>query len=545
LPGHSKSWQIAYPELGMISHQQNFGRENGELFAPPIDITKEETYEFLDLFFEEMADLFPDKYLHIGGDEVNPKYWEESESVQQFMKENNLHDTHDLQAYFNFRMHKILTKHGKKMVGWEEILHSDLGDDIVIQSWKSQKTLFEGVQRGGTAILSAGLYLDHKLHAGEHYKIDPLVMPGAVDITPDSSQWKMYDLVLKIPSGEMESQLVIFDRNNDDVFGFFAMMDDRMAFKNGNLDENKLTFKLKSPMGELDFSGEFIGDSVAGQLSFGFLKFDCNGSKSGGNDISGTVMPKIETIKPLTDEDKSRIVGGEAAMWSEVVGENNVESRIWPRSAAIAEKLWSPAELTTDTEDMYRRLENFSTYIEKRGSHHNLQKNAILEKLIEPEGLSHLQTLVNVLEEVKYYGRLGDVINSENLYLPDYPLDGVVDAARPESSEARNFNKLVDKYLSDKTKETLKNKIQVQLEIWSKNHELLKPYLNSDKLLQVSNISKEFSFVASKSLEIINNKSLSEKELEIVKEKLVFLENGENGMLLAVVPGLRKLCLEN
>ena len=110
-----------------------------------MDPSKEELYTFLDAFVGEMAGLFPGPYFHIGGDEVNPKYWNESASVRAFMDRKNLKDGHDLQAYFNFRMNEIVKKHGKKMIGWEEILHPDLGDDVVIQSWKSQKSLFEGL----------------------------------------------------------------------------------------------------------------------------------------------------------------------------------------------------------------------------------------------------------------------------------------------------------------------------------------------------------------------------------------------------------------
>ena len=221
LPGHSKSWQIAYPELSSVDIPLTFGTKKGEGFGPPIDPTKEFVYDFLDQFVGEMAALFPDYYFHIGGDEVNPRHWDENEDIQRYMREHGMKDHHELQAYFNKRMNAILTKHGKKMLGWDEILHPDLGNEIVVQSWRSHKSLFEAVQNGGSAILSSGYYLDHVLHAEEHYRIDPLVLEGAIDIEPDTAHWKMYDLKLNVAGNTMESQLVLFDRDSNNIFGFF------------------------------------------------------------------------------------------------------------------------------------------------------------------------------------------------------------------------------------------------------------------------------------------------------------------------------------
>jgi len=544
LPGHTESWQIAYPDLSTVSYALQFGAQKGEIFAPPIDPTKEVVYVFLDQFIGEMAALFPDPYFHIGGDEVNPKYWDESESVQSFIKQNNLQDGHDLQAYFNKRMHEILKKHGKLMIGWEEILHPDLGNDIVIQSWKSQKSLFEGVQRGGTAILSSGYYLDLKLHADVHYQVDPLVLPGAVDIVPDTSFWKMYNMTMDIAGSEMNSQLVLFDKDSNNVFGFFAMMDQRTAFKNGAINDGQIAFTLNAPMGELNFNATTNKDSIDGKLAFGLLKFNTSGTRSGGSDMAGTMMPKIEIMKPLTEEEKSRIIGGEAALWSELVRAENAESRMWPRAAAIAEKLWSPQDLTNDVDDMYRRLSFITRQLTEQGSRHETYYKPMLDKLVPPAGLEPLKTLVDVLEEVKYYNRIAGIMGMEDLYLPDLPLDRVVDASRPESMEARDFNKLVDAYIADPL--VGKEEITKQLELWSANHEMLDPFIHdSEKLMDIEHISADFSFIAQSALDKLNpGKMLSEEEKNEVMEKLTFLEQGENGVLLAVVPGLRKLILK-
>jgi len=543
VPGHSKSWQIAYPELSSVSTSLEFGQGRGELFSPPLDPTNEVVYEFLDKFFGEMALLFPDQYLHIGGDEVNPKFWNENPEVQQFMVENNMENAHDLQAYFNFRMNEIVNKHGKIMLGWEEILHDDLSDDVIIQSWKSHKSLFEGVQRGGTAILSAGYYLDHKLHAEKHYGVDPLVLPGAVDIIPDYDQWKMYDIKIELPGNAMDGQLILFDRDPQNAFGFFAFLDDRNAFKNGKIQDGIITFDFSTPVGELEFSAMIDEDSISGNLSLGILKFASWGNRSGGSDMEGTEMPEIEIMKPLTEDEQRRIIGGEAAMWSEVVSNETIDSRIWPRTAAIAEKLWSPAELTTDVDDMYRRLEAISNLLSDEGSIHIKQYSNMLVRLAGKQAFQPLKDLVDVLEEVKYYNRLSFVMEMEEFYMPDIQLDHVADIARPESLQARKFNKLVDAYLQDYSDES-KTIIIDQITAWSHIYDQLSPYIaDNPRLQEINLISSTFSKVAKIIVGLEGGMKLNEMEMEGIIQDLDYMEVGDNGVLVAVTPGMRKLVL--
>jgi len=541
LPGHSLSWQIAYPELSSSNKELQFVPKKGEMFTPPLDPSKEVVYEFLDKFIAEMASLFPDPYFHIGGDEVNPHAWSSNESIQKFMQQNNMADAHALQAYFIARVQKIIENNGKKMIGWDEILQPELSDKVMVQCWRSQKSLFEAVQQGSTGILSAGYYLDHKLSAAKHYSVDPLVLPGAVDIVPDSANWKMYDLVMDIAGNKMESQMVLFDRDTSNVFGYFAMLDNRMPFKNGTIQNGKLTFKLNSEFGELNYSAELLSDSLNGKIEFGLMSFGSYGRISGGSQIPGTEMPKIEIIKPLTTEESSRVFGGEACMWAELVNENNVESRVWPRAAAIAEKLWSPQELTTNADDMYRRLGLFDAYLESRGSMHNTWYVAGLSGIISPEGLPLLMNIADFLEEVKYVKRLVDLMGKESLYLPDLQLNRIADIVYPESFPAYRFNKAVDDFLSDPQRKENKQLILNLLTTWSENQSKLKPYFESnEKLMEIQHISETLSNVSNSALGKLNGKSIETPDANIMVE-LSFLENGENGVLCAVAPGLRKL----
>src|SRR5258708_30333440 len=99
-----------------------------------MDPTSENTYKFLDELIAEMAKLFPDSYFHIGGDEVNGKEWDANKKIQEFKKSHNLKTNEDLQAYFSQRVQKLVTKHGKAVVGWDEVFITQSPKEIVIQS---------------------------------------------------------------------------------------------------------------------------------------------------------------------------------------------------------------------------------------------------------------------------------------------------------------------------------------------------------------------------------------------------------------------------
>ena len=159
IPGHSTSWFVGYPELASAPGPYTIERRWG-VFDPTFNPTIEETYKFFDAFFKEMCELFPDEYMHIGGDENNGKQWNQNEKIQAFMKENGIKSNHDLQTLFNKRISAILTKYGKKMIGWDEILQPELPKNIVIQSWRGTEALAKAAQQGYMGILSNGYYID-------------------------------------------------------------------------------------------------------------------------------------------------------------------------------------------------------------------------------------------------------------------------------------------------------------------------------------------------------------------------------------------------
>ena len=324
IPGHTTAWLVGYPELGTIPGPYEIGRKWG-VYENALDPSREETYAFLDAFFEEMTALFPDPYFHIGGDEVVARQWNASARVQAFAKQNNLKDAHAIQAYFNQRVQKLLQKRGKILIGWDEVLHPDLPRDIVVQSWRGQKSLAEAATQGYRGILSWGYYLDHLSPAAFHYGVDPM---------------------------------------------------------SGDADK-------------------------------------------------------------LAPAEKSRILGGEMCMWSEYTTAEMVDSRIWPRAAAIAERLWSPAA-TRDVDSMYARMESVSRLLEWTGVQHRANYAPMLERMMGGRPAEPLRVLADAVEGLGLGPRA-----RAGKYTSLTPMNRLADAARPESESVRAMETAAAKVAAD------------------------------------------------------------------------------------------------
>jgi hexosaminidase len=173
MPGHSTAWFVGYPSLSSGPGPYSIERRWG-IFDPAMDPTREDTYKFLDKFIGEMAELFPDHYFHIGGDEVNGKQWDANPKIREFMRAHKLKNDQQLQQYFTLEVQKIVAKHHKVMVGWDEILSPGMPETVVIQSWRGQDSLAEAAKQGYRGILSSGYYLDAMEPAGQYYLVDPL-----------------------------------------------------------------------------------------------------------------------------------------------------------------------------------------------------------------------------------------------------------------------------------------------------------------------------------------------------------------------------------
>jgi hexosaminidase len=422
MPGHSTAWFVGYPELASGPGPYQIERQWG-IFDPTMDPSQERTYKFLDKFIGEMARLFPDQYFHIGGDEVNGKEWAANPRIQEFMRAHGLTNSRDLQGYFSRRVQKIVSRHGKTMIGWDEILSPDLAKNVVVQVWHEESPVAQDVKQGYRTILSLGYYLDLMWPASQHYAVDP--MNGAATLSLDEQQ---------------------------------------------------------------------------------------------------------------------RILSGEACMWSEYVSPENIDSRIWPKMAAIAERLWSPQSVN-DVNSMYGRLEAVSHWLEGLGLTHNSSYEPMLRRIAGSDNTSALRVLADVVEPVKDYAREElAVVPATSLT----PLNRLIDAARPERATARHFAELVDAFLAGRRDAATEEEIKASLLRWRDNQANLQALEDQSFLLkEIAPLSQNLSAGAAAGLQALDYLDHGERAPDAWKlEQLARIERAkkpEAQLLLMVADPIGKL----
>ena len=427
MPGHSTAWFVGYPELASGSGPYSIERKWG-VFDPAMDPTSEKTYKFLDELIAEMTKLFPDQYFHIGGDEVNGKEWDANAKIQEFKKSHNLKSNDELQAYFSQRVQKLVVKHGKSVVGWDEVFVPGVPKDIVIQSWRGQQSLAAAAQQGYQGILSNGYYLDLGWSTARHYAVDPM------------------------------------------------------------------------------------GGAAA----------------------------------TLTDDQKKLILGGESCVWTEYMNPENIDSRIWPRNAAIAERLWSPQSVT-DAASMYARLEVESDRLEWLGLTHRSYYRRMLQRIAgpaTPEEFAALKALADVVEPVKDYNREKTAPAEPT---SQTPLNRIVDAVQLESVAARHFSDLVNNFVAAGCHDvTTATALRSQLSQWSQNDAIYSQLAAKSSLVnEAATTSRDLSALGAAGLAaldaIANSKPLSADQQSQLASTLTEAAKPKAQLLLIPAPAIQKL----
>ncbi|TJZ63284.1 beta-N-acetylhexosaminidase [Sphingobacterium olei] len=193
IPAHSYAALRAYPEYKLPQPAQSADPWSYNIIYAPT----EQTFNFLEDVFTEVASLFPGPYIHIGGDEANKTPWQESPITQKLMQEHDLKDVHGLQSYFIKRIEKFLHTKGKRIIGWDEILEGGLAPDATLMSWRNEEGGIAGATMNHDVIMvpqTKGLYLDFAqsrspqepynigghapLHAAYHYDPIPQELPA-------------------------------------------------------------------------------------------------------------------------------------------------------------------------------------------------------------------------------------------------------------------------------------------------------------------------------------------------------------------------------
>ena len=427
MPGHSTAWFVGYPELASGSGPYRIERRWG-IFDPAMDPTRESTYKLLDKFIGEMATLFPDRYFHIGGDEVNGKEWDANPKIREFMRAHNLKSDQELQQYFTDRVEKIVSKHHKFMVGWDEILTPGMPKDIVIQSWRGQDSLAEAARQGYRGILSSGYYLDAMAPAAQHYLVDPL---AGADATLTPAQQKL-------------------------------------------------------------------------------------------------------------------ILGGEACMWEEFASDETIESRIWPRAAAIAERFWSPQQVQ-DVNSMYRRMAAISAHLEELGLTLRSSSAVMLTRAAGTNDIAALEVLAEATQPASISIRESEAEKAGGIQTSDIPLNRMVDGIAPESAAARKFSAAVDQFIASKFQDAANEScIREELTKWRDNDSALQPLLqNSFLLKEVAPVSQNLAALGSAGLKALDNiDARKPMAAEWRQQQIAAIQQAAKptaDLVLAVAPAVQKL----
>jgi len=178
MPGHSVSVLAAYPELACKPGPYQTRTQWG--ISEDIVCPSEQTFQFFEDVLTEVVQLFPGKYVHIGGDEAPKDRWRESDLVKDIMKRENIDDVEKVQGWFNSRIEKFLMSKGKKLVGWDEILEGGITPSSTIMSWRGEKGGIEAARHGNEVVMSPSthLYFDHGQNPVPHSPEEPLMIGG-------------------------------------------------------------------------------------------------------------------------------------------------------------------------------------------------------------------------------------------------------------------------------------------------------------------------------------------------------------------------------
>jgi hexosaminidase len=180
MPGHAQAAVTAYPELGNVEEPLQVSTYWG--IRENVFNVDESTIKFLQNVLEEVLDLFPSEFIHVGGDECPKKQWRESPAAQKRMRELDLADEEALQSYFIRRMDSFLTERGRRLVGWDEILEGGLAANATVMSWRGEEGGIAAAKAGHDVVMAPNTYTYLDYYQSEDRDSEPLAIGGYVSL---------------------------------------------------------------------------------------------------------------------------------------------------------------------------------------------------------------------------------------------------------------------------------------------------------------------------------------------------------------------------
>lgn len=179
MPGHSQAAIAAYPHLGCTGENPGVAKLWGVF--EPIYCPKEETFAFLEDVLDEVIDLFPGTYIHIGGDEAPKAHWKNCENCQKRIKQEGLKDEHELQGYFIKRIEKYLNSKGRQIIGWDEILEGGLAPNATVMSWRGIEGAVAAAKQGNKVVMTPNSHCYFDYYQSEN-EGEPVAIGGFISL---------------------------------------------------------------------------------------------------------------------------------------------------------------------------------------------------------------------------------------------------------------------------------------------------------------------------------------------------------------------------
>ncbi|KAG7215339.1 hypothetical protein INR49_022576, partial [Caranx melampygus] len=313
------------PEFDTPGHTQSWGKGQKDLLTPcysgttpsgtfgPVNPILNTTYDFMKQFFTEVSSVFPDAYVHLGGDEVDFTCWKSNPDIKKFMEQQGFGDDYSkLESFYIQKLLDIVATTRKGYMIWQEVFDNGvkLKPDTVVHVWIGGENVEMGkvTAAGYTTILSAPWYLDYISYGQDwqrYYKVEPLNF-----------------------NGQFPSRTTVFHLKPDTIIHVWKGTPKQYQNEMAHVTSSGYQTLLSTPW--------YLNRISYGQDWQGHYKAD-------PQDFNGT------------EAQKKLVIGGEACLWGEYVDATNLTPRLWPRASAVAERLWSSVNVT-DISDAFNRL---------------------------------------------------------------------------------------------------------------------------------------------------------------------------------------------